>query len=138
MENFLSTYQKLNADNLALLSEIYSPEIVFIDPAHEIQGLTPLTKYFANLYKNINHINFEFHQPLKADNAGYVQWTMTFSHPSMKKGQNITVEGATYIRFAEDGRVSYHRDHFDLGCMIYQHIPGLGRVIKTINRRLGT
>ncbi len=137
MDNFLNTYQRLNRDNLALLSEIYRPEIIFVDPAHKIEGLTLLTEYFNNLYRNINHISFEFHNPLKVELSGYVQWTMTFSHPSIKKGQNISVEGATYVRFAEDGKVLFHRDHFDLGSMVYQHIPGLGRVIRTINRRLG-
>lgn len=138
MDNFLKTYKKLNRDNLTLLNEIYRPEIVFIDPAHRIEGLTSLSTYFHHLYTNINHISFDFHNPLQVEQAGYVQWTMIFSHPHIKKGRMITVDGASYVQFAEDGKVCFHRDHFDLGTMIYQHIPGLGRVIKTINRRLGT
>lgn len=137
MEKFLTTYQALNADNLEILSEIYGAEVVFIDPAHEIQGLWQLTEYFKKLYRDINHINFNFHHPLQMNDVGYVQWSMTFSHPSIKKGKDIVVEGATFVRFGDKGKVVYHRDHFDLGSMLYQHIPLLGGVIKTINRRLG-
>lgn len=138
MEHFLKTYQRINKDNLDLLSEIYGSEIVFIDPAHEIRGLAQLTGYFRNLYRDINHINFDFHHPLQMNDVGYVQWTMTFSHPGMKKGKDINVEGATFVRFENDSKVIYHRDHFDLGSMLYQHIPFLGGIIKSINRRLGT
>ncbi len=138
MKSCLTTYKKLNAENLDLLGEIYDPEIVFIDPAHEIHGLKKLTDYFSKLYKDINHINFDFYQSIQTNDVGYVQWTMTFSHPSIKKGKDIVVEGATFVQFGNDGKVIHHRDHFDLGSMLYQHVPLLGGVIKSINRRLGT
>lgn len=138
MEKFLKIYRTLDASNLELLSEIYEDEIVFIDPAHEIKGLPHLTEYFRQLYQDINHINFEFEHPLRVQDAGYVQWAMTFSHPSIKKGKDIVVEGATCIRFGDEDKVIYHRDYFDLGSMLYQHIPILGSIVKTINRRLGT
>ena len=137
MENFLDVYQRLQADNLDLLKEIYEEGVIFVDPAHKIEGITQLTDYFRNLYSNINHISFEFHHPLQVNDVGYVQWTMTFSHPGVKKGDKISVEGATFLQFGKDGRVIFHRDHFDLGSMLYQHIPILGGVIKTIKRRLG-
>lgn len=138
MENFLRVYKQLDADNLDLLADIYDNEIIFCDPAHKIEGLTQLRTYFWNLYKNLEQIDFDFHHPVKMDDTGYVQWTMTFSHPAVNKGQNIRVEGATFVQFNNEGKVIYHRDHFDLGSMIYQHIPVLGRIIKTINRRLGS
>lgn len=138
MKEFLNTYKKLSSDNLSLLSEIYAPEIVFTDPAHEIRGLEQLTRYFRNLYTNIDSINFEFSSPLQQEDKGYVQWKMTFSHPKLRKGSDITVAGATFLHFEDSGKVIYHRDYFDLGSMLYQHIPLLGRVIQSINRRLGT
>lgn len=137
MEHFLTTYQSLQANNLGLLAEIYEKDVVFIDPAHEIRGLASLTDYFNKLYQNSNHISFDFDHPLRINDRGYVQWQMSFSHPSIKKGLNIEVEGATFVRFVGTGKVIYHRDYFDLGSMLYQHIPLLGGVVKTINRRLG-
>lgn len=39
------------------------------------------------------------------------------------------------IRFTD--RIFYHEDFYDLGAMIYQHVPVLGRIIRFINQRIG-
>ena len=39
MKEFLNMCQNLNKDNLHLLGAIYSENVQFIDPAHEINGL---------------------------------------------------------------------------------------------------
>ena len=138
MEQFLKIYQDLNADKIDTIEQIYSHDIHFIDPAHEIKGLTELRIYFANLYKNINDIHFDFRHPARSNDQGYVQWEMTFSHPRIKNGQDICVNGASFLKFSPDNMVHFHRDYFDLGSMLYQHLPFLGTVVKSINRRLGS
>lgn len=138
MERFLEIYNQLNADNIELIQEIYTDDIHFIDPAHEIRGLPKLRDYFTSLYANLNTIHFDFAHPLLTRCEGYVQWTMSMSHPKLKKGADIAVSGATFVKFSDDSRVYYHRDYFDLGAMLYQHLPLIGPVVKTINRRLGS
>lgn len=137
MNTFLETYQKLNADNLFLLAEIYTPEIHFIDPAHELRGLAEVEAYFLRLYANLTHINFNFFHPHRSVSEGYVQWQMTFSHPQILRGKHIVVPGTTFIKFDKRDKVFFHRDYFDLGAMLYQHLPLLGPTVKMINRRLG-
>jgi hypothetical protein len=44
----------------------------------------------------------------------------------------------SYLQFDKAGKVRYHRDYFDLGAMLYEHLPLLGSLVKTIKRRLGT
>jgi hypothetical protein len=138
MDKFLDTYQRLTADSLYLLSEIYTKDVRFIDPAHEINGLDPLKAYFANLYRNINAPGFRFTQHLRSADEGYVQWEMDFSHPRLNRGRLITVPGASYLIFSDENRVSLHRDYFDLGAMLYEQLPAFGRVITAIKRRLGS
>lgn len=138
MEKFLTTYTQLNAYNLELLASIYSEDICFIDPAHEIRNLSRLTEYFANLYNNISSIHFQFHHQLRLAEEGYVQWQMIFSHPRLKGGESVKVAGASYLQFNDSGKVYYHRDYFDLGAMLYEQLPILGRIIIALKRRLGT
>ena len=138
MEQFLKVYQDLNLDNIDSIEEIYGHDIHFIDPAHEIRGLAELRMYFENLYKNINTIHFDFLHPARAQDQGYVQWQMIFSHSRLKNGQDISVHGASFLKFSPDNKVHFHRDYFDLGSMLYQHLPLLGTVVKSINRRLGS
>lgn len=138
MERFLEIYNELNAENIEIIEQIYTDDIHFIDPAHEIRGLPKLRDYFKNLYANVNDIHFDFIHPMRTQCDGYVQWTMHMSHAKLKKGAGISVSGATFLKFSEDNRVHYHRDYFDLGAMLYQHLPVLGSVVTSINRRLGS
>ena len=138
MKDFLEVFNALSSDNLHRLEEIYTSDIRFVDPAHEINGIDNLRNYFAKLYANVTSVNFDFHDEASIGHCGYVQWDMHFSHPRLKGGRAITVPGASYLRFSDSGKVSYHRDYFDLGSMLYQHLPILGRVVRSINRRLGS
>lgn len=137
MEKFLTIYNNLNHKNLHLLRDIYRPDIHFIDPAHEICGLDNLTDYFFVLYENLRSIDFIFHDVVKVDNAAYLQWQMTFRHKKFSGGSPVAVDGTTFLQFDHEHLVYYHRDYFDLGAMIYEQLPLLGRLIKVIKGRLG-
>lgn len=137
MEKFLQMYKELSHDNLHLLEGVYSSDISFVDPAHEINGLNQLTEYFAALYQNVEAITFDFHNTLQQDKACYLQWDMTFRHKSLARGKSIVVSGSTFLQLDDQNKVCYHRDYFDLGEMLYEHIPILGTVVTGIKRRLG-
>lgn len=136
MEKFLQMYKKLNVENLHLLQGVYNSDIRFIDPAHEISGLENLTEYFSALYQNVESITFEFRDVVQQDRSCYLQWDMTFSHKSLARGKPIFVAGTTFLRLDEQDKVSYHRDYFDLGAMLYEHLPILGRLLISVKRRL--
>lgn len=138
MQEFLALYQALNRENIHRIGEIYTEDIHFIDPAHEIRGLDKLRDYFEHLYANVEQIEFDFIDHLVDGDRGFVRWSMKYSHPRLKGGQAITVPGSSFLQFVADGRVCYHQDYFDLGSMLYQHLPIIGFMVKSINRRLGT
>lgn len=138
LEALMTMYRKLDIEHLHLLESVYSKEVKFVDPAHEINGLEELTGYFASLYSDLTTIEFTFAEPLVENNSGYVQWTMTFRHRRLAGGRTVTVEGVTYVEFDGVGKIFYHRDFFDLGAMIYEQVALLGRVVKFIRKRLGT
>jgi len=137
MKNFLEIYQILNKDNLHLLRSIYADNVHFIDPVHEIHSLKNLTSYFSLMYENIESIDFSFHDTLQVAKDGYVQWDMIFVHKKLAGAQPIIVKGVTFIQTDENGKVCYHRDYFDLGAMVYEQVPILGRLITSLKRRIG-
>lgn len=137
MEKFLRMYQNLHADNVETLKTVYREDVRFVDPAHEINGIADLTAYFSALYTNINSIHFSFLEPLVVDSKGYVRWEMTFSHRRLAGGQPVVVNGVTYLEFDEQGMVYFHQDYFDLGVMLYEQIPLMGRMVKSIKKGLG-
>lgn len=137
MDNFLDVYGDLTRQNVHRIKEIYTPDVHFIDPAHEIRGIDALLCYFERLYTNVTSVKFEFHHPVMDGATGYLQWSMRFSHPRLNRGGEILVPGASFLKFSDEGRAYYHRDYYDLGAMIYEHLPIVGAGIGAIRRRLG-
>lgn len=137
LARFVALYQQLNRDELHRLPEVYANEVVFTDPAHRIEGLAALTDYFSALYQRLAYCRFVITSQLQQGRQAWLGWTMTFSHPRLRGGAPVTVEGATRLEFDEAGKVCLHRDYFDLGAMLYEQLPLLGSVVRTIKGRLG-
>lgn len=137
LESFFEVYTKLDAQNVHLLEHIYSADISFIDPAHKIEGLDALKKYFSELYQNVSSVSFNFTHHQHLENDAYIQWQMTLCHPRLNSNREIVVPGASYLNFNNKGKVSFHRDYFDLGTMLYEQLPLMGSIIKRIKRKLG-
>jgi limonene-1,2-epoxide hydrolase len=134
---FIQLYQKLNKDNLQKLTEVYSSDVHFQDPLHQVDGMAALTEYFANLYQNITHIEFDIHQIVLSEcqHQAALYWVMSYSHPKLNKGQTIHVDGSSLLKFND--KIYFHRDYFDAGQMLYQHVPLLGGLINLIKKRIG-
>ena len=125
------------------LARCYAPTITFIDPAHRVEGLDALADYFANQAENAQNITFNIKRSdaiqSEAKLNAYVTWDMHFNHPKLNKGNHICVEGLSHLIIHEGSEgIDYHRDYFDLGAMVYEHIPLLGGITRKLKQRLST
>ncbi|HHQ4722379.1 nuclear transport factor 2 family protein [Aeromonas veronii] len=137
LARFIGLYQQLDKQQLHRLPEVYAEQVVFTDPAHRIEGLAALGDYFAALYQRLAYCRFVITSQQQQGSQAWLGWTMTFSHPRLRGGEPVTVEGATRLEFDEVGKVCQHRDYFDLGAMLYEQLPLLGPVVRAIKGRLG-
>ena len=111
-------FAALNKDNLDLLGELYSDDLLFRDPLHEVHCLTAVRRYFAELYANVEALHFEFHGfDQVAEGEGYMRWTMRYRHQRLRGGAEIAVEGCSHLLWRE--HVYQHRDYFDAGALLY-------------------
>lgn len=134
VERFKQTYNRLNAQSLGLLNGLYSHDLVFQDPFHRLSGLPALTEYFAELYRHVESSSFLFEDEIVHGNSAVLIWTMALKHPKLNGGNLMTLPGSTHIRFQD--KVIYHRDYFDGGAMLYEHLPLIGLVIRMIKERV--
>ncbi|GAB1256801.1 nuclear transport factor 2 family protein [Aurantivibrio plasticivorans] len=132
---FKQFYTHFSDHELGKLDVIYAKDVVFTDPIHSIKGRAALHHYFADLCENVEECRFEFLDELVLDNAAYIKWDMHFSHPKIQKGHPLTLRGVTQLQFGKDG-ISYHEDFYDMGAMLYEHVPVIGRCIRWLKRNL--
>ncbi|MGL5304410.1 MAG: nuclear transport factor 2 family protein [Aeromonas sp.] len=138
LTRFIALYQQLNKQQLHRLPEIYAEHVIFIDPAHRIDGLAALHDYFSVMYQRLSSCQIKVMSQLQQGPQAWLSWEMVLVHPRLAGGQPVTVEGATQLIFDGQGKVVVHRDYFDLGAMLYEQLPLVGRVVQGIKRRVGT
>ncbi|MCH2175595.1 MAG: nuclear transport factor 2 family protein [Lentisphaeria bacterium] len=134
-DKFIQFYEDYQVNNLKMLDELYTETVHFIDPVKEIHGLPNLKKYFINISGNLTTCKFSFEQIDELNNCAYFHWTMNFSNKRLAKGRIKTVKGISYVRI-QDSKISYQRDYYDLGEMIYENIQCLNWAIQKIKKNL--
>lgn len=136
IDRLQTTFDALNKATLDgdLLDNLYSEDIHFQDPLHEIESLDALKDYFKRLYKNVDHIKFIYGDVESGAEQGFVTWEMKFLNGNFNKGNPIYVKGVSHLKFRND-KIYYHRDYFDSTHMIFDHVPVLGSVIRYIKNK---
>lgn len=135
LQSFAERFAALDAASLHRLDELYSRGVSFQDPLHRVEGLGELRRYFASLYANVQELRYDFHGfDEVAPGHGYLRWTLHYRHPRLGGGRLIALEGCSHLRWGE--RVEFHRDYFDAGALLYEHLPVMGSVIGWLKRRL--
>lgn len=137
LENAKNIFQKLDKNHLSLIEEFYDPNIEFQDPVHAISGVQAIKAYYAGLYENVSSIRFEFTHTLADKDNVVLVWKMFLVTKSLNGGKEFSVDGSSFIQFnPKNGKAIYHRDYFDMGEFIYERVPVLRSIIKSIKNRM--
>jgi ketosteroid isomerase-like protein len=135
LQDFVEFYQQLDTSSAKNLCNIYSEEIVFVDPVSTYKGLPALELYFSTLLSDTNTCHFIIQELNHHTDTAFVTWQMSFSHPKLKKGKLIVVDGTSHI-LIKDNKIVSQRDYYDLGNMLYEHLPVLGYLVRYLKRKL--
>ena len=136
IEKFTHFYQQLSCKDISGLPDVYAKNIEFIDPIARHRGIQNVSNYFANLFQSTESCEFDIHSVNACGIHDYfVEWQMSFVSKKLKKHEAITVDGATYLKTAND-KVIYHRDYYDMGQLVYENVPVLGGIVRLIKERM--
>lgn len=128
-------YADINTESVEQLHSIYDSKVEFADPVRTHQGLSALQNYFTNLLVNVTHCRFDIQSIDTIDNRIFIVWLMHYGHPQVAGGKALTLQGTSYLKTNND-KVVFQQDYYDMGAMLYEHIPVLGYVVKKLKSRL--
>lgn len=135
IEQFERFYTDLTHASLAELDALYAPDIVFVDPVTQHKGLPALRTYFENLLENCSTCTFDIFERISLPEQATITWQLNYQHPKLKGGQRIEVAGISVIKI-QGQKISFQQDYYDLGAMLYEHVPVLGGLIRSLRKRL--
>ncbi|TPE54059.1 nuclear transport factor 2 family protein [Maribrevibacterium harenarium] len=133
IERFKNFYKDVRKPALDSIGDIYASDVRFKDPVHEITGMAELHAYLADISANVESGRFEFLDQMVSADTAYIKWNMYFRHPKLGNKTHV-VRGMSQVQFND--RITYHEDVYDMGQMLYEHIPFLGRIVRGLKNRL--
>lgn len=127
-------YEQFSVATIAGLDDIYTQDVEFRDPVHTVHGSLGLKHYLRRMATNLRAYRIRYLDEVIGENSAYFTWEMDYAHRSLKRGRVLTVRGMTQIRFTT--KVFYHEDSYDMGALLYDHLPGLGTATRHLKQRL--
>lgn len=134
VDSFIQYFEQFSQDKLQHMDDLFSENFIFVDPVQQISGLAPYQRYLASLYENTKSCVFTVQQCDVADSSAWIVWKMDCVHARLNRGRAFQLEGVTHLKF--DHRITYQRDYYDLGAMVYENIPFLRQVIFWLKNRM--
>ena len=59
LTRFLNFYNGLSHAGLTQLGDLYTQDVAFVDPVHQINGRQQLIEYFSHAYQRLTYCQFE-------------------------------------------------------------------------------
>ena len=127
-------YEEFSSGTIAGLDDIYTQDVEFRDPVHTISGSLGMKNYLRGMAGNLRYYRIRYLDEILGENSAYLTWEMDYAHPSLQRGRVLTVRDMTRIQFTS--KVFYHEDCYDMGALLYDHVPGLGAATRHLKKRL--
>ena len=124
-------FNEMTPAKLERLGDIYGPGVAFQDPIHDARGLPQLRDVLANRFQKMASVRVQVVDAHGDDRTGFLLWTVTYQH----RGNGRLIHGTSHFKFANDGRISEQRDHWDASLAVYGELPVLGWLMQIIKRR---
>jgi predicted ester cyclase len=131
-DRYRTYLETLTPETLAEISAYVTDDVRFKDPFNDTRGVDAMSRVFRHMFENVEDVNFDIHEMLAEGSVCLMAW-----HFGGKlSGKSWNFDGTSIIRFAEDGRVVEHIDHWDAGRNFYEHLPLIGWLLSAVRRRL--
>ena len=127
-------YEQLQAADLSGLGALYTEQAFFKDPFNEVSGLVAIRAIFTHMFEALDAPRFEIRDAFSQGDQAFLSWDFHFRLKGRSSPQ--TIHGSSHLRWASDGRVSYHRDYWDAAEELYEKLPLLGALLRWIKKRL--
>ncbi len=132
LEAYVRFWETLTPESLERLGDLAAPEVRFSDPFNDVQGLDGFRAVFDDMFARVLEPHFQVTDRALGEEACFLRWRFTFR--SRSRGWRI--DGVSEVRFDAAGRVLSHVDHWDAARQLYEHLPGIGPILRLLRRRL--
>jgi steroid delta-isomerase len=134
LDKLVSFFESITLATCQDLSGVYTEDAYFKDPFNELRGLPAINQVFQHMFVQVHEPRFRVTSTVLQGDTAFLVWDFLFSMKNFNAAPQC-IRGATHIRFAEDGRVSFHRDYWDAAEELYEKLPVLGSFMRFLKNQ---
>ena len=128
LDAYIAFFENIRRDNLLELDALVAPDVRFKDPFNDVVGAAAMRACLAMAFDHGNP-SFKVKDCARGAQGAYLLW-------HYDNGAGFAFDGMSEIRFAGDGRIAAHIDHWDAGEQLYAKLPVLGWLVGLVAKRL--
>ena len=132
-ERVIKFFETLAPESVAAIGTIYSADAKFKDPFNEVLGVAAISALFAHMFVQVEAPRFVVTTRVVQGNDAFLTWDFRFRMKRFSRAEQC-IRGATHLQFDADGRVNVHRDYWDAAEELYEKLPVLGALMRTLKR----
>lgn len=118
------------------IKTVYAQELYFNDTFRIITDRDTLTEYLTETAAFVNSTTVEIMDIAKGSTDYFVKWSMNMNFDVKGKEVDSFSLGVTQLRFNEAGQIVFHQDYWDSSEAFFEHLPLVGRIVKSIKAKL--
>jgi ketosteroid isomerase-like protein len=133
LDKLIHFFESISQENTIDLKQIYTDDVFFKDPFNEVNGIQHVIAIFDHMFHQLDQPRFVVTTHVSQGDQAFLTWDFLFKMKRFNRNEQC-IRGASHIRFAADGRVSYHRDYWDVAEELYEKLPLIGSVMRGLKK----
>lgn len=135
VQRVVEFFEQLSPQSVSQFGDHYTEDAYFKDPFNEVRGLAAVTDIFSHMYVALHEPRFVVTGRVVQGDECFLVWDFLFRFKKFSPEVTQTVRGSSHLKFAADGRISYHRDYWDAAEELYEKLPVVGGVMRWLKAR---
>ena len=137
VQRIVAFFEGLSPADLPRMAAIYTDDAQFKDPFNQVAGVAAIQHIFEHMFVSLDGPRFVIRDAIVQGNQCFLSWDFIFRMRRFSREEQV-VRGGSHLRLAADGRISEHRDYWDVAEELYEKLPVLGALMRWLKRRANT
>ena len=137
VQRIVAFFEGLSPADLPRMAAIYTEDALFKDPFNQVAGVAAIQRIFEHMFVSLDGPRFVIRDAIVQGNQCFLSWDFIFRMKRFSREEQV-VRGGSHLRLAADGRISEHRDYWDVAEELYEKLPVLGALMRWLKRRANT
>ena len=133
LQQLIRFFETIATDSVGQLAQVYTEDVFFKDPFNEVRGLPEVIRIFSHMFEQVDGPRFVVTSHVLQGDQAFLTWDFLFRMKRFSAAEQC-IRGTTHLRFGPDGRANFHRDYWDAAEELYEKLPLLGSLMRTLKR----